>query len=50
MGLFVDNSIKLKITRDNGTTLFEKTFVKNDFVTDGNIEEFYSANKHFTIK
>ena len=33
MGLFVDNSIKVKITRDNGTTLFEKTFVKNDFAS-----------------
>ena len=33
MGLFVDNSIKVKITRDNGTTLFEKTFIKNDFAS-----------------
>ena len=33
MGLFVDNSIKVKITRDNGTTLFEKTFVMNDFAS-----------------
>jgi len=33
MGLFVDNSIKVKVTRDNGTTLFEKTFVKNDFAS-----------------
>ena len=31
MGLFVDNSIKVKITRENGTALFEKTFTKNDF-------------------
>jgi hypothetical protein len=31
MGLFVDNSIQVKITRDNGTTLFDKTFTKNDF-------------------
>ena len=31
MGLFVDNQIKVKITRDNGTALFEKTFTKNDF-------------------
>ena len=33
MGTFVDNSIKVKITRDNGTTLFEKTFTKNDFAS-----------------
>ena len=31
MGLFVDNKIKVKITRDKGTTLFEKTFTKADF-------------------
>ncbi len=31
MGLFVDNSIKVRIIRDNGTSLFEKTFTKNDF-------------------
>lgn len=31
MGLFMDNSIKVKIVRENGTTLFEKTFTKNDF-------------------
>ena len=31
MGLFMDNSIKVKITRDNGTALFEKRFTKNDF-------------------
>ena len=31
MGLFVDNSIQVKITRENGTTLFEKAFTKNDF-------------------
>ena len=31
MGLFVDNSIQVKITRDNGTTLFDKAFTKNDF-------------------
>ena len=31
MGLFVDNCIKVKITRENGTTLFEKTFTKKDF-------------------
>ena len=31
MGMFVDNSIKVRITRDNGTSLFEKTFTKNDF-------------------
>ena len=28
---FVDNQIKVKITRDNGTTLLEKTFTKKDF-------------------
>ena len=32
--MFVDNSIKVKITRDNGTTLFEKTFTKNDFASN----------------
>jgi len=31
MGTFVDNSIKVKLTRDNGTVLLEKTFTKNDF-------------------
>ncbi|MBQ8443511.1 MAG: DUF4738 domain-containing protein [Bacteroides sp.] len=31
MGLFMDNSIQVKITRENGTTLFEKKFTKNDF-------------------
>lgn len=31
MGLFMDNSIKVKIARENGTVLFEKKFVKNDF-------------------
>ena len=31
MGLFADNIIKVKITRENGTSLFEKTFTKNDF-------------------
>ena len=31
MGLFMDNRIKVKITRDNGTALFEKAFTKNDF-------------------
>ena len=31
MGLFVDNSIQVKITRENGATLFEKAFTKNDF-------------------
>ena len=34
MGMFVDNSIKVKITRYNGTTLFEKTFTKNDFASN----------------
>ena len=33
MGLFVDNSIKVKIVRENGTTLFEKQFTKNDFAS-----------------
>lgn len=31
MGLFVDNEIEVRITRGNGTVLFEKTFTKNDF-------------------
>ena len=31
MGLFADNIIKVKITRENGTSLFEKTFTKKDF-------------------
>ena len=31
MGLFVDNIIKVKITRENGTTLFEKTLTNRDF-------------------
>ena len=31
MGVFLDNQIKVKITRDNGTALFEKTFTKKDF-------------------
>lgn len=31
MGLFADNVIKVKITRGNGSVLFEKTFTKNDF-------------------
>lgn len=31
MGLFMDNSIQVKITRENGTVLFEKRFTKNDF-------------------
>ena len=31
MGLFMDNRIKVKITRENGTVLFEKAFTKNDF-------------------
>ena len=33
MGLFVDNSIKVRITRENGTVLFDKTFTKKDFST-----------------
>ena len=31
MGLFVDNRIEVKITRENGTTLFAKSFTKSDF-------------------
>ena len=31
MGLFMDNSIRVKIARENGTTLFEKKFTKGDF-------------------
>ena len=31
MGLFADNIIKVRITRENGTALFEKTFTKKDF-------------------
>ena len=31
MGVFVDNQIKVKITRENGTSLLERTFTKNDF-------------------
>lgn len=31
MGLFADNIIKVRITRENGGTLFEKTFTKKDF-------------------
>lgn len=31
MGLFADNTIQVKITRENGTVLFEKTFTKKDF-------------------
>lgn len=33
MGLFVDNIIKVRITQSNGTSLFEKTFTKNDFAS-----------------
>ena len=33
MGLFLDNQIKVKITRENGTSLFAKTFTKNDFAS-----------------
>ena len=39
MGLFADNIIKVKITRENGTALFEKTFKKNDFA--GHLSEKY---------
>ena len=31
MGLFMDNSIRVKIARENGTTLFEKKYTKGDF-------------------
>lgn len=31
MGLFRDNRISVKISRENGTVLFEKVFTKNDF-------------------
>ena len=33
MGTFADNRITVKITRENGTPLFSKSFVKNDFAT-----------------
>lgn len=33
MGLFADNKIKVKITSESGTALFEKTFTKNDFAS-----------------
>ena len=31
MGVFVDNQIKVRITRENGTSLLERTFTKKDF-------------------
>lgn len=31
MGLFADNIIQVKITRENNSVLFEKTFTKKDF-------------------
>lgn len=31
MGTFVDNRISVKITRENGTQLFSKSFTKSDF-------------------
>lgn len=31
MGTFADNRITIKITRENGTSLFTKSFTKNDF-------------------
>lgn len=31
MGVFVDNRIVVKIFRENGASLFERSFVKNDF-------------------
>lgn len=39
MGLFMDNRIKVKITRDNGSALLEKTFTKNDFA--GHLSDKY---------
>ena len=33
MGTFMDNSIKVKITRENGNVLFEKNFTKSDFAS-----------------
>jgi len=33
MGLFADNIIKVRIVRENGGTLFEKTFTKKDFAS-----------------
>lgn len=33
MGLFADNRIKVKIIRENGNVLFEKTFIKKDFAS-----------------
>lgn len=33
MGLFADNRIMVKINRENGTVLFQKTFVKTDFAS-----------------
>lgn len=31
MGVFADNRIVVKILRENGASLFERSFVKNDF-------------------
>lgn len=31
MGLFADNTIQVKITRENASVLYEKTFTKKDF-------------------
>ena len=39
MGLFADNVIKVKITRENGTALLDKTFTKGDFF--GHLSEKY---------
>lgn len=33
MGLFADNRIQVKITRENGTEYFSKTFTKTDFAS-----------------
>lgn len=41
MGLFADNRILVKITRADGSTLFQKTFVKKDFAP-------YLSNKYLS--
>ncbi|WP_455674939.1 DUF4738 domain-containing protein [Phocaeicola sp.] len=43
LGTFADNRIVLKITRENGTTLFSKTFTKqsfSSFLSDGYLNHF----------
>ena len=42
MGLFVDNEIKVKIVRENGKALLDKTFTKNDF--KAHLSEKYLKN------